>query len=266
MIRTLFTSLCVFASLIGVADAQVTNGKVTTAAPAYTNGNISPLSLDTSGNLRTSGAVTGTVTANAYGKATTAAPSYSNNTDNPLSLDLAGNLRASILTAIPAGTAIIGKVGIDQTTPGTTNGVQVNAALPAGTAIIGKIGIDQTTPGTTNGVQVNAALPAGSNNIGNVTIAPVATTAASASLSTAASVFKASAGTLYSMSFRTASASLVVQVYDNASACSGTIRFAAALESTTSLGVYTISPPIAFSSGITSCTSTGTVAVGYVYQ
>ncbi len=43
--------------------------------------------------------------------------------------------------------------------------------LGAGSAIIGKVGIDQTTPGTTNGVQVNAALPAGDNNIGNVDIA-----------------------------------------------------------------------------------------------
>lgn len=40
------------------------------------------------------------------------------------------------------------------------------SALTAGTAIIGKVGIDQTTPGTTNGVQVNAALPAGTNSIG----------------------------------------------------------------------------------------------------
>lgn len=44
----------------------------------------------------------------------------------------------------------------------------VTGATPAGTAIIGKVGIDQTTPGTTNGVQVNAALPAGTNGIGNV--------------------------------------------------------------------------------------------------
>lgn len=77
----------------------------------------------------------------------------------------------SVAGAQPAGTAIIGKVGIDQTTPGTTNGVQVNAALPAGTAIVGKVGIDQTTPGTTNGVQVNAALPAGTNTVGNVGLA-----------------------------------------------------------------------------------------------
>lgn len=44
----------------------------------------------------------------------------------------------------------------------------ITNALPAGSNIIGKIGIDQTTPGTTNGVQVNAALPTGTNTIGNV--------------------------------------------------------------------------------------------------
>jgi len=53
---------------------------------------------------------------------------------------------------IPAGTNTIGNVG-----------------LTAGTNIIGKVSIDQTTPGTTNGVQVNAPLPAGSNTIGAVT-------------------------------------------------------------------------------------------------
>ena len=110
------------------------------------------------------------------------------------------------LPPIPAGANIIGAVGIDQTTPGTTNGVQVVAALPtgannigdvdvlslpalpagtnnigdvdvltlpaipAGANIIGAVGIDQTTPGTTNGVQVVAALPAGANNIGDVDV------------------------------------------------------------------------------------------------
>lgn len=74
---------------------------------------------------------------------------------------------AQIVTAVqgatPAGANIIGNVRIDQTTPGTTNGVQIAAAVPAGANIIGKIGIDQTTPGTTNGVYVtsgSAALPA----------------------------------------------------------------------------------------------------------
>ena len=57
-----------------------------------------------------------------------------------------------IKIGLQAGSNLIGKVGIDQTTPGTTNGVQVNAALPAGTNLIGNVGIDQTTPGTTNAV------------------------------------------------------------------------------------------------------------------
>lgn len=52
----------------------------------------------------------------------------------------------------------------------------VQAAIPAGANIIGNVRIDQTTPGTTNGVQVNAALPAGSNVIGAVTISALATT------------------------------------------------------------------------------------------
>lgn len=54
---------------------------------------------------------------------------------------------------IVAGSAIIGKVGIDQTTPGTTNGVQVNAALPAGTNLIGKATINDGT----NSAAVKAA-------------------------------------------------------------------------------------------------------------
>lgn len=45
--------------------------------------------------------------------------------------------------------------------------------LGAGSAIIGKVGIDQTTPGITNGVQVNAALPVGTNSIGAVTNIPL---------------------------------------------------------------------------------------------
>ena len=44
----------------------------------------------------------------------------------------------------------------------------IKGSIPAGTNLIGKVGIDQTTPGTTNGVQVNAALPAGTNKIGSV--------------------------------------------------------------------------------------------------
>lgn len=74
---------------------------------------------------------------------------------------IAKTIAGGVTGAIPAGSAIVGKVGIDQTTPGTTNGVQVNAALPAGTNLIGKTGIDQTTDGTTNGVRQTTQYPAG---------------------------------------------------------------------------------------------------------
>ena len=105
------------------------------------------------------------------GKASTAAPTAVSVGDRVNAwFDLNGRLAVIQDQPFPAGTNLMGKVGIDQTTPGTTNGVQINAAIPAGAALIGKVGIDQTTPGTTNGVQVNAALPAGANNIGDVDV------------------------------------------------------------------------------------------------
>lgn len=58
---------------------------------------------------------------------------------------------------------------IDPTTGLPYSAAPGAAALPAGTNTIGKVQIDQSTPGTTNGVQVNAALPAGTNNIGSTT-------------------------------------------------------------------------------------------------
>lgn len=111
-----------------------------------------------------------------------------------ISRDLVANI------VLKAGSAIIGKVGIDQTTPGTTDSVTVatgqgagatigatadaavtagatgsisaklrsisrdivaNIVLAAGSAIIGKVGIDQTTPGTTDSVSVSTAQGAG---------------------------------------------------------------------------------------------------------
>lgn len=80
--------------------------------------------------------------------------------------DIVVNVNTGQSIGLVAGAAVVGKVGIDQTTPGTTNAVQVIGSLPAGAAVLGKTGIDQTTPGTTNGVQVVAALPAGAAVIG----------------------------------------------------------------------------------------------------
>lgn len=102
----------------------------------------------------------------------------------------------SIATApvLVAGSAVIGKVGIDQTTPGTTNGVQVNAALPAGTNAIGKLAansgvdigdVDVTTVGTITPGTAAANLGkaedavAGSGDVGVMALAVRADTAAS---------------------------------------------------------------------------------------
>jgi hypothetical protein len=69
--------------------------------------------------------------------------------------------------ALPAGTNLMGKVGIDQTTPGTTNKVNIGndgqvAATQSGTWNIGTV---------TAVTSLSNAFPAGDNNIGNVDIA-----------------------------------------------------------------------------------------------
>lgn len=117
-----------------------------------------------------SNASSGVATSSTNGTTNSWLYGFNGTTWDQLQDDASKNLKVNIAAAIAAGANTIGKVGIDQTTPGTTNGVQVNAALPAGTNLMGKVGIDQTTPGTTNGVQVNAALPAGTNLLGKTGI------------------------------------------------------------------------------------------------
>lgn len=237
-------------------------GAVTTGAPSYTTAQTSPLSLDTSGNLRTttvlgagsavighvitdSGSTTGvTGTVTVSGTVTTTPPSNastniaqingvtplmgngvtgtgsqrvtiaSDNTAFPVNATLsaettkvigvtrtadgAGNLLTTNSTTYTAkfgldgnllgtlGTAFStagkvdvkgadGDVFVRQTTgtnlhtvidSGTLTAVTaITNALPAGTNLLGKVGIDQTTPGTTNAVSANqgtaAALAAG---------------------------------------------------------------------------------------------------------
>src|SRR6185503_2726981 len=115
-----------------------------------------------------------------------------------------GDVDVASLPAIPTGSNVIGKVSIDQTTPGTTNGVQVNAALPAGTNAIGKLAAN-------SGVDIGdvdvTSIAAGANLIGDVGIQPRATNGLSTmnatssdggtALTNAAQAIKASAGKLY---------------------------------------------------------------------
>jgi trimeric autotransporter adhesin len=99
-------------------DTQV-GGKVTTAAPTYTTGNLDALSLTTSGQLRIDSVYpTGTATASAPdatemgGIVVTSAPTYTSGQLNALTLDVGGNLRVitnkagtSNITSVTATTA-----------------------------------------------------------------------------------------------------------------------------------------------------------------
>jgi len=85
------------------------------------------------------------------------------------------NVDGSVLIGQKASAASLSVVpASDIPDPTYIGDIKFGEALPAGSAIVGKVGIDQTTPGTTNGVQVNAALPAGDNNIGNIDVASIA--------------------------------------------------------------------------------------------
>jgi hypothetical protein len=84
-----------------------------------------------------------------------------------------------------AGANLVGKVGIDQTTPGTTNKVSIGTdgtvAIGAGAAVIGHVINDASSAvighvvndsGSTTAVTSLPATPAGTNNIGFVRVLP----------------------------------------------------------------------------------------------
>lgn len=79
----------------------------------------------------------------------------------------------AITNALPAGTNLLGKVGIDQTTPGTTNAVSANqgtaAALTAGWPVINAEAAD-TTGTFTNATQSTSVTASSLNGYANVLI------------------------------------------------------------------------------------------------
>jgi hypothetical protein len=140
-----------------------------------------PTGASTSAN-QTSQITQETATAAALGTTTDAVGATPSTGSAATLVSLAKAINNNVSSAIPAGTNIIGKVGIDQTTPGTTNLValaanqsmneaQINGVTPLmGNGVTGTgsqrvtvasdntpfpIKIDQTTPGTTNNVAVS---------------------------------------------------------------------------------------------------------------
>lgn len=131
-----------------------------------------------------------------------------------------------------------------------TIATNTGAAIPAGTAIIGKVGIDQTTPGTTNGVAVSAA-PIGGASGGTIL---------SAASNNSTSI-KASAGTLYSVTILQTTTTLMdVRFYDTGSAptCSSAtsmkLNFVAQSSAVSAGATYNLGAAgIAFPNGIGVC-------------
>lgn len=140
-------------------------------------------------------------------------PSGTNNIGDVDILTIPNSIIAG-MASLPTGTNNIGDVDV-LTLP----------VLPTGSNVIGKVSIDQTTPGTTNGVQITTAIPAGTNVIGSTTGSCVATTTNAtpfrliATASTNLTCIKASAGRLYMLKVTNTSASMkYFKLYNKASA------------------------------------------------
>lgn len=148
-----------------VSATASTVAKATAAAPTYSEGDVAaPLSVDLAGGLR----ITGTINATSAATATAAAPSYVEGAASAFSQNLTGDLRT--ISKLAGGSAIVGKVGIDQTTPGTTNAVagtnfptavDVNSGSKSNSTLRVVLATDQ--PALTNKLLVTPDLPSGAS-------------------------------------------------------------------------------------------------------
>src|SRR5260221_10626287 len=116
MKKLLFITLLLWPSWAGATDSF--DEVVTTCGnQTYKVGNSGPLTLDPTGILCTSGTGGGTSNINISQVGGIPVGTTVPVTDSAL--------LAAVQSSIPAGTNIIGQVGIDQATPRTTNGVPV---------------------------------------------------------------------------------------------------------------------------------------------
>lgn len=163
-------------------------------------------------------------------------------------------LYAASIGSIPAGTAVIGHVIADS---GSTTAVTALPALAAGANLIGKVGVDQTTPGTTNAVQTIAGTTGGATQYGLQSAATTNSTSV-----------KASAGVLYGLNpLNTTTTLYYLRMYDSATAptCSSATNFirtwpvppAAAAGGAGGVAVKLPEAGVQFSNGIAFCLTGG---------
>lgn len=166
---------------------------------------------------------------------------------------------------IGAGTALIGKVGIDQTTPGTTNKVSIGTdgtvTLGAGTAGIGKL---TANSGVDIGDVDILSIAAGTNTIGAVNVKPttsggLTTYHLASAASTNATVVKNSAGQLFGWYIYNSNAAARKVAFHNASStptAGASVFFSVVIPATSGANVE-FTNGIEFSTGISITTVTG---------
>jgi hypothetical protein len=150
---------------LGSNTQALIGGSVTTAAPTYTTGQISPLSLTTAGEVRvaiTSNSVDADALAQGsttsgqngsliMGAVTTASPAYTTAQTSPLSLTTAGALRTdSSATTQPVSGTVTANAGTGNFTVVQATGTNLHAVIDSGTVT--------ANIGTTNGLALDATL------------------------------------------------------------------------------------------------------------
>lgn len=207
-----------------------------------------------------------------------ALPTYSDQQRSVFQTDANGRLivsGAGGTWVLGAGTAIIGKVGIDQTTPGTTNGVQVNAALPAGANVIGHVIVDTTsTTAVTQATAANLNATVQPGNTANTTpwlmqtvgqaTGGISVFSKQVANNTTSFAVDASAGTLYGIYGQANSATIAYIKLYNAAQGSVTCGSGTPVDrvmipaSTSGAGfILPIGVGVAYSTAITACVTTG---------
>lgn len=231
-----------------VANGHLALAQFNTTPTTITAGNMSPLQMDSSGNLKVIGVglaqgstTSGQAGALMLGAVTTAAPSYTTAQTNPLSLDANGALRVNV------------------TSGGGTGGTSstFGAAFPGTGTAVGM---------TQGGNMVAMTGTAGSLNVncssGCAAPTPASTASAIPAGTVTAVVVKGSAGTLMGIQVYNITANpAYVKIYNNASACTGTpvkrLMIPAAATAANGAGSnVAFGGGITFSTGIVYCVTT----------
>lgn len=215
--------------------------------------------------VQVGGTINGGATGNVQGLAIKAASTAPAATDPAAVVALSPN--GGQATATAQASQLTQETGTNTNT--ATIAAAVGSSIPAGANIIGKVGIDQTTPGTTDHVsaaQVGAwtAQPI-SGTTGGVT--PFTLTAAN---STNAANVKATPGTLYHIGVYNNSATLAwVSFYNTAGTptCGTSIVYQTMIPANSTSGagaVEDFTTGMAFATGIGICVTTGIAGTGSV--